>query len=760
MAEFSFAPYNFIPFPEVKVPKPYSKKEELPRHDENVREFFSGRITFDVKAFSEIAVGGKRVTEGERNVNEFCKDVSGRFVIPGSTMRGFIRNHAEILGFAYPEYITDETFLYRKLAGNCKTARDDYNSELKADIEGGLRLPNGVKAGWIYKQGTSYYIQPVREFGKTGTTFFQIHERDLRQANILTTNHYMYTGLIRKFHLQNPRDLDAELKSYNSELDDKINGNYEPYRGDHVRFDYEEGSIRNIGGKEARFKGMVLNSAWMSGKTHHYLVSAEAAGKPFEVPRDQIAEYNIDYQKNCIQNPKLKEFFIFYALPGTKKEDREKRKLFFYKVDRDGRMIGFGATPYFRIFYKQSVKKGIPMDNQKNGYDYVQGMFGYVYGKDAYKGRIAFSDAVYTGFKTKLSDRAVLLMGPRGTAIQMYLEQKGKTAKTLNTYNTKGFKLRGYKFYWKRAAAKTYVEEKESGNRSRKRAKPIVTHLRTLPAESVFRGEIRFDNLKKDELGLLLLSVRYADKDDQHESFMIGGGKSYGYGHIEIRDVALSLIDQASRYTSVNVEWNDDASKRIPEFKNAYKEKLLKEFKIHLEKEESIEIYKAYAGIKDADAYLETSKTIYMPVSRKKGDSKDIPVYADFHPLKEAKDILNEIGSKNPGSGSLITKSEADSGKAVVTHANREKGAVWIAKYLLSESQRQKIENGGIKVLNCVQEWPNPGLLEENARKYDIVLLPARSSPDIEKQAKAIFSKVYRATKSGKVDDGWKVIKC
>ena len=53
---FSFAPYNFIPFPEVRVPKPYSKKEELPGHDESDRESCSGRISFNVRALSEIAV--------------------------------------------------------------------------------------------------------------------------------------------------------------------------------------------------------------------------------------------------------------------------------------------------------------------------------------------------------------------------------------------------------------------------------------------------------------------------------------------------------------------------------------------------------------------------------------------------------------------------------------------------------------------------------------------------------------------------------
>ena len=744
---FSFAPYNFIPFPEVEVPKPYPSSGKLPGHDESDKESFSGKIRFTVKALSEIAVGGKRSIKDEQNVNEFCRDVSGRFVIPGSTMRGFIRNHAEILGLAYPEYITDETYLYRKLAGKCKTVREEYNRELKADTEGGLRLPNGVKAGWIYKKGTSYYIQPVKEFGETGTTFFQIHERDLRQAENLITIPYMYKELISKFHLRNPRELNTELKSYNAKLKQKVNRDYKPYRGCSVRFDYDDGHIRNLGGKDAKYKGTVLNSAWMYGKTHHYLVSAEDSGDPFPVSKTQIADYKKDYERNCIQNSNLKTWSEFYALPNE--EGTSKKKLFFYKMntkENTKQLVGFGPTPYFRIFYKHNVKTGIPMHTQKKGYDYVQGIFGFVNSQDAYKGRVAFSDAVYIGSET-ITDREVVLLGPRGTAIQMYLKQRNKE---LDTYNTEGFKLRGYKFYWKRASVKT----SDKGSK-----KKIVTILKTLPAGSMFQGEIWFDNLKKDELGLLLLSIRYADSKNQHESFMIGGGKPYGFGQIEIEDISLSLIDQASRYTSVNVDWKD-AFDRITEFKSAYKDKLRCVFKIDLEKQESVNIYRAYAGIETADAYLKTSETVYMPVSRSGGDNKDVSVYADFHPLKEAKDIVIDIDSKHTSLGNRMTKLEAGSRKTTgVKYYERKNGAVWIGGYPLPEEQRLKIERNGIKVFESVIKWPDSRLIEIYAEKYDTVLLASRVSSTIEQQAKARFSRVYRATKSGRFDDGWKPLK-
>ena len=73
------------------------------------------------------------------------------------------------------------------------------------------------------------------------------------------------------------------------------------------------------------------------------------------------------------------------------------------------------------------------------------------------------------------------------------------------------------------------------------------------------------------------------------------------------------------------------------------------------------------------------------------------PVYADFHPLKEARDILTEAGSKIPATRSTVSKVVEDKGKVEAANTvNRQQGAVWIAKYPLSEAQRHRIEEMGL----------------------------------------------------------------
>lgn len=56
MAE-SFAPYNFIPFSEKKVPIPYKSMETLPAFN-CIGGAYSGRIDFEIHNLTGLSVGG------------------------------------------------------------------------------------------------------------------------------------------------------------------------------------------------------------------------------------------------------------------------------------------------------------------------------------------------------------------------------------------------------------------------------------------------------------------------------------------------------------------------------------------------------------------------------------------------------------------------------------------------------------------------------------------------------------------------------
>ena len=718
-----FAPYNFIPFSNVKVPVPYKSKEELPGHARVIAGTLTGRIEYEFTARTPISVGGERIKE--QNRSRFCRDGLGRMMIPGSTVRGLIRSHAEMLSFSYPEMIDDSTYMYRKFAGNSIKLRNEYTNRLKASQGSDLRLPDGVKAGWLScDKDKNYYFTPVREFGKYHTTYFQIHERDLWEANVLKQYQYMYKEKINKFRPRT-RNIRNELKDYNNYLKSKVNKTYQPYRGDLVSFDYD-GRIRNIG--HGTFKGRVLNSAWMNGKTHHYLVSEEKTGTRFEVSKDQILDYERDYDRNKIQNKKLRDQKDFYALP-----ERGKEKLFFYKrAGNTGKLLGFGPTPYFRIFYDYPVSTGIPM-MEPNGYDYASAVFGYT-GKnkesrlDAYKSRVSFSDALYTGDSKDTKDYSVVLSSPKGTAIHIYLDQTGKNKDTLNTYNDRNFELRGYKFYWKKS---DILEEVGKTN--------VTSHLETLPAGSVFKGTVYFENLREDELGLLLLSIRFNNEsnDSPRETYMIGGGKPYGFGQIEPGKVHLYLLDQKKRFTELNIS-EKEASDSIDSFKKNYINTIEKDFGIRLMDQPTLKVYKRYAEQKGEQIAAQDKAYI------------DLKGYASYVPLPTAAEVLNKP----------VEQSHDFNTTSAISNAGR-KGVVWIARYPITPNQEEKLKSGlGIREkYNSIIEWAD----EDNVRKYadsfGTILLPDSTRDYLLRLAERLYEHVIVSIKKGSRDDGWRQIK-
>ena len=94
----------------------------------------------------------------------------------------------------------------------------------------------------------------------------------------------------------------------------------------------------------------------------------------------------------------------------------------------------------------------------------------------------------------------------------------------------------------------------------------VATNIKNiLDKNSKFKGKIYFENLTNDELGLLLLSLKYNNKTKES----IGMGKPYGFGRININKMELYIEDINKKFTSL-----DNCYKKvtnIEKYKNEYK---------------------------------------------------------------------------------------------------------------------------------------------------------------------------------------------
>lgn len=782
MAE-SFAPYNFIPFPEkweedhtgsgkkrrvpFPVPIAYKNKEELPnpvQFDFN-NGLKSGYIEYSVKNLTPIAIG----REGRKG---FCQDGRGRYIIPGSTMRGFVRSHAEILSFAYPEMIDNQRYLYRKIAGNCIDVRDKYQKNF--DINANASSPSKAKAGWLY-QGTGkdrgrWFIQPVKEFVfkvdgvVRKRSYLPVREEELIKAGILKYDDRQM--MARKDYKYEPYGLRKEFGVIYS------GRKREPGKA----FNLNNGRVSFPASGRGDCMGGLMNSAYMRDKKRHLIVSLEKDTDvaPIEIPADMIEDYKRDLERTKkakrLQDGSVvpgKLSSIFYTLPQAGEEkicfylERDKNEIAEYnkKKDNDVELLGFGPTQYFRIPFEHKTGEGL-MVEKPLGIDYVRALFGYADSNDAYKSRLSFQNAVYTipAEEVSLHEDKVVLNSPQGTAFHIYLETRPKEAEKdkdkrwqwksdIMSYNDDGFKLRGTKFYWKRSDA---VVPSDIGKNQ-----DIYTTLYSIPVqekdtsekrEALFKGRIYFTNLREDELGLVLMSLRFFDSGK--ESYMLGGGKPYGFGKVEIKDVKLNFFE-VKDFLSVDPEDRDIdeeavCGQNIKKLRDSFIETMdafLKEAGIQYGSYgnvPSIKVYKELIRMDNADSYLGNNPNyVYM----KPGKGNDlVPGYANYYPLATAEMILNQLPKQE------LQKSIPE----------KEERIVWLGAYKLSGEQRNLLnKKTGLRVMNERGATKVSAAIIKYAVECTIAALPSDATNNEKEEARKNFEHVWIARRTGRKDNGW-----
>ena len=148
------APYNFVSFSD----DVYKYKEnELVDRNACVEDLYTGEIAYIIKAETPIII--------DNGNKQFCRNPYGQYAIPGSTIRGLIRNNVQILGFSslYDD-IDDYELMYRNVANGVE--KDNYdnklgNTSLQIEIDGekkNISVLKKVKAGYIENKNGMYTI--------------------------------------------------------------------------------------------------------------------------------------------------------------------------------------------------------------------------------------------------------------------------------------------------------------------------------------------------------------------------------------------------------------------------------------------------------------------------------------------------------------------------------------------------------------------------------------------------------------------------
>lgn len=621
-----YAPYNFVPLWE----EPAGYTGQVASQDVLKDELLSGEITYELQAVTDIFIDNGAPKKEDGEVREFYKDSKGKYAIPGSTMRGLIRSNAQILSLSVlGDDIDDYALMYRDVTGGIE--QEKYKNTLGAGSvpvptehgkTGNVSILKNVKSGYLAKEKGDYYIYQtaVDTLGDVFVhmNYYVISERQIldeytaaQRAGKESSFSYLVDGnkqddskqdgnKLQHLPIGHKRELDrieADIlkKDKNSEIQiESKKGNFVKYyyRNKDVN-KYDKNKIRyHYRGKENnqycpgfepvsyslkndriitaigepgkyRKEGYVMLTGPMQEKKAVYIIPQIDKGKDrIKVSPEAVRAFQIDYNKRKStlggQNKERKEEYKkFFALPEEGEENI--RPVFYMKSETSDKIEHFGYTPRLRLFYDHTVKDGISAGHKGQRMDYCRAIFGYSDKNGNRKSRVSFSDAVILNESMPVEVRSLTLSEPKTTFYYNYLEQKEGIP--VKTYNAEEFRLRGVKQYHLREKALA-DEAKDVKNRM------IRNSFRPLSDKAMFQGKVRFHNLREDELGLLLWSMKL----EPDSLLNVGKAKAYGYGAVKLNILSVQEFKLSKAYDlsdGLNISpYEDlDADKMIGKYK-------------------------------------------------------------------------------------------------------------------------------------------------------------------------------------------------
>lgn len=630
MTEYIKAPFNFVPTSDKVF---YPSWADQVSHDVPFRNGQSGVIDITLTAETPFYIRNGHNTETDENIqNEFSNYTNAQgekqFFIPATSLKGMFRNVLEIMSFG--KMNVDKRLKY--------TTREWDNQKvypLKDPTE-----QNNLECGWLKLREDGTYV--IENCGKP------------YRINHLRIGEYLQTDkLERTFKKSNRFDLNKKQpiieNGQSVEVDPKTArfkySLLEEYRNDLLNIDFsldhefcserqETRLMKASSSDEIETKGTIVLTgqpdAW-SSDSKEQRVKDKGKGKFYEfvfpnyeydaeIPVEDLVyeqfrlahkdSHDWNFWKNKI-NESEGGVPVFFRANGKKLRD-------------------FGLAFLYKLPFKYSAKE--LYDNtiknkadQADQSDLADLIFGYTKVDEAnnpkaLKGRVQFSHAKAEGQPKYFNDCSptkplqTVLGSPKASYYPLYIEQKGhngvvgkvkhlkKQVADYDTYHDKDARLSGWKRYPVKSKTKVQIPETEN----------LAVNFCPLAKGSVFKGKIRFHNLKDEELGALLSAVSFHNNNaDLFHS--LGLAKSQGFGKMKVN---FSL-------NNVRVNNLDDTTKDVSN-ENVF----MSDFETLMNQEvepnwvNSIQLKELFTMASDVDDRLRQTELQYMKMSMDKGENQ------------------------------------------------------------------------------------------------------------------------------------------
>lgn len=510
------APYNFVPLNEKVV----LVDKDIPSHDFYNLNRLSGRIELKIKTQTPFFIRNiAKLSDMPKNENEVEDQdffsPGGNLKIPGSSLRGMVRTLVEIVGHGKFVNSDLEKRLYYRFIGEKGPLQKEYNKNMINKQNNQIQIKGGVLRQSNNGQGTYKIIPSPRQ----GLAVYRVNKNTIKNANISLEvpeeKNYNFKEIffepaapskpVQKIYTKEPANPKADLRA-----------------------------------------GYLVCSGSMPNKKRQWIIENPGPNtKPLQIPSEVVTSYQQDENRNAVN-----------LLEELKNNSAEEIPCF-YMTDSEDRVISFGHTGFFRLAYDKKIGDHVPeaLKINEEKFDIAESIFGVA---NHFASRVYFEDAALipdqgNPYLHQDYRHPKILSTPKPTTFQHYLVQgkrndhKVVDKNNLMTWN-KDTMLRGYKLYWHRdinmaEAPDNWEAPQGAPEQARTQYKYRIKPVRR---EICFKGDIRFENLSKEELGALLF-VLDLPQNCYHK---LGLAKPLGLGSVEIKPT-LILIDREKRYKNL-----------------------------------------------------------------------------------------------------------------------------------------------------------------------------------------------------------------
>lgn len=500
------APFNFVPcnntvfFPEWAI---------RISHDVPFSDSISGYIPIRITAESPIFIRNGHALGTEDNTFNHTPD--GKYYIPGTSIKGELKNVLEILSFGKMSNVQNKRFGYRDLSPSSAVSK---NYKDKID-------PKSIHCGWLYREVDQYYIRdcglPKRispkaidralgtsldDFAKNGIFNNDLNRRAaVKYAQIKKHNNgeMIYHGIFSADTGEKAKPNSVIFGHGQNEFMGHLilTGQSGPRKEETKKGKYWEFVFPDVEGNEKNIR-----------KIDEHLI------EDFVNIHSNNPEFKSPDKKESGNNPDplwLKKF----------RDGKEIPVFFRYRKESGGRQTNqieaIGLAYMFRFPTAHMIYSAMPAEHlMKNIPDLAECIFGYT-GKTcgSLKGRVSVSNAYACDNVRTEKEIKIVLSSPKPSYYPIYVDGG-------HSWNENGATISGRKRYPVRDSVSNY----ETGNEK------MVSKMIPLAKGTVFEGKIRFFNLRPAELGALLASVTFLGEKDCFHS--LGSGKPLGYGKVSM----------------------------------------------------------------------------------------------------------------------------------------------------------------------------------------------------------------------------------